>query len=188
MKNSTLFSLEKENASVIWENMPDYIFSLKILFCIMVAFMLVPGNTEFWKSRNNGLDCSNVWLPDVRPLCWSLLLLAMGAISWGTQRNPANLYLASASHEYSTRNHSVLHESLHYYRDLSIINYASIQPRVFTINGGPWWLSRARSLTLVLGNTWNSTARISTHKKPRLLMYKCVGRKKCANNQRESIN
>lgn len=62
----------------------------------------------------------------------SQLLLVIAVQLVGTQRNPANLYLALVSHEYSGRNHSVLHELLHYYRDFPITNYAKFGFRITT--------------------------------------------------------
>lgn len=74
----------------------------------------------------------NGWPPDVRSVHVAAIISYRCVQLVGTQRNPANLYLALVSHEYSGRNHSVLHELLHYYRDFPITNYAKFGCRITT--------------------------------------------------------
>ena len=66
--------------------------------------------------ETTALGGRNGWPPDVRSLLAVAAIISYRRVQLvGTRRNPANLYLAFVSHEYSRGNHSVLHELLHYY-------------------------------------------------------------------------
>lgn len=89
-------------------------------------------NGILWNGETAALVGRNGWPPDVRSVHVAAIISYRCVQLVGTQRNPANLYLALVSHEYSGRNHSVLHELLHYYRDFPITNYAKFGFRITT--------------------------------------------------------
>lgn len=89
-------------------------------------------NGILWNGKTAALVGRNGWPPDVRSVHVAAIISYRCVQLVGTQRNPANLYLALVSHEYSGRNHSVLHELLHYYRDFPITNYAKFGCRITT--------------------------------------------------------
>lgn len=109
-------------------------------------------NGILWNGKTAALVGRNGWPPDVRLVHVAAIISYRCVQLVGTQRNPANLYLALVSHEYSGRNHSVLHELLHYYRDFPITNYAKFGCRITTkqpattLDGFDHWYWKMSSL------------------------------------------